>query len=356
MGMHGALRRFVGEVGSAVPKLDDTVDEPHTRGAILVSAVFASFLTIYQSRSADLIRLATNGSGILPGGEISVDLANRLASEASKTAEHVLNMCIRALDYCPPVNLEFGDYLRAIITADRDLVRDDSRGYRVAFIDAFRERGIVPYDIKRLAEDSLLWEPPPMDPDLASEFSTVLPQLDLRWGMAIDRATAFDLSQRNAGLLKNWLVDPSEPKRQLLRQILGFEEPDKQWKGVFEDQPYSGEIRPIEVHSVRVCRRTGPDGLPKSTLVIEITQSVWAKPDATRYRGGCTLLFDLDKARLDYVVRKRLLSPWSFKKQGEVQLAAMKAAADEGQIYYPPDDPLGRSKTFAMMHRHGRQT
>ena len=109
--------------------------EPHTRGAVLVSAVFAAFLTIYQSRCADLIRLATNGSGILPGGEISVDLANRLASEASKTAEHVLNMCIRALDYCPPVNLEFGDYLRAIITADRDLVRDDtprlSRGLRL---------------------------------------------------------------------------------------------------------------------------------------------------------------------------------------------------------------------------------
>lgn len=355
MGMHGALRRFVGEVGSAVPKLDDRVDEPHTRGAILVSAVFASFLTIYQSRSADLIRLATNGSGILPGGDISVDLANRLASEASKTAEHVLNMCIRALDYCPPVNLEFGDYLRAIITADRDLVRDDSRGYRVAFIDAFRERGIVPYDIKRLAEDSLLWEPPPMDPDLANEFSTVLPLLDLRWGMAIDRAAAFDLSRKNAGLLKNWLVDPNEPKRPLLRQILGFEEPDKQWTGVFGGQQYSGEIHPIEVHSVRVCRRTGPDGLPKSTLVIEITQTILANPDAAHYRGGCTLLFDLDKSRLDYVIRKRLLSPWSFKTQGEVQVAAMKAAADEGLIYYPPDDPLGRSKTFAMMHRHGRQ-
>ena len=51
-------------------------------------------------------------------------------------------MCIRALDYCPPVNLEFGDYLRAIITADRDLIRDDNSGYRVAFIDAFREREI----------------------------------------------------------------------------------------------------------------------------------------------------------------------------------------------------------------------
>jgi subtilisin family serine protease len=355
MGMHGALRRFVGEVGSAVPKLDDSIDEPHTRGAILVSAVFAAFLTIYKSRCADLIRLATNGSGILPGGEISVDLANRLASEASKTAEHVLNMCIRALDYCPPVNLEFGDYLRAIITADRDLVRDDSRGYRVAFIDAFRERGIVPYDIRRLAEDSLLWEPPPMDAALANEFSKVLPLLDQSWGLATDRAKAFQLSRRNAGVLKNWLVDPNEPGRKLLRQILGFEEPAKQWKNLVGDQTYSGEIRPIEVHSVRVCRRAGPDGSTKSTLVIEITQTFRADPDQTRYRGGCTLLFDLNTSRLDYVVRKRLLSPWSFKNQGGVQLTAMKAAADEGQVYYPPMDPLGRSKTFALMHRHGRQ-
>ncbi|MBV9813101.1 MAG: S8 family serine peptidase, partial [Acetobacteraceae bacterium] len=150
-GLHGALRRFVGEAGSTAPVLTDEMTEPHDRGAVLVSAVFAAFLTIYKSRCADLIRLATNGSGILPDGEISVDLANRLASEAAKTAEHVLNMCIRALDYCPPVNLEFGDYLRAIITADNDLIRDDSRGYRVAFIDAFRERGIFPYDVGRLA-------------------------------------------------------------------------------------------------------------------------------------------------------------------------------------------------------------
>jgi subtilisin family serine protease len=355
-GMHGALRRFVGEVGASAPVLTDDMTEPHTRGAILVSAVFAAFLTIYQSRCADLIRLATNGSGILPGGEISVDLANRLASEASKTAEHVLNMCIRALDYCPPVNLEFGDYLRAIITADRDLVRDDNRGYRVAFIDAFRERGIVPYDIRRLAEDSLLWEPPPMDPELASKFSEILPMLDQSWGLAIDRAKAFELSQKNAGTLQKWLTDPNDPTRRLLRQILGFEEPAKSWTGMIGDQSYSGEIRPIEVHSVRVCRRTGPDGSVKSTLVIELTQTFRADPNQGRYRGGCTLLFDLNAARLDYVVRKRLFSPWSFKNQGKVQLAAMAAAMDGGQVYYAPDDPLGRGKTFAMMHRYGRQS
>jgi hypothetical protein len=355
-GMHGALRRFVGEVGASVPILTDDMTEPHTRGAILVSAVFAAFLTIYQSRCADLIRLATNGSGILPGGEISVDLANRLASEASKTAEHVLNMCIRALDYCPPVNLEFGDFLRAIITADRDLVRDDSRGYRVAFIDAFRERGIVPYDIRRLAEDSLLWEPPPMDPELTSRLSEILPILDLSWGLAIDRAKAFQLSQKNAGILQKWLTEPNDPTRRLLRQILGFEEPAKSWTGMVGEQSYSGEIRPIEVHSVRVCRRSAPDGSAKSTLVIELTQTFRADPNQARYRGGCTLLFDLTAARLNYVVRKRLLSPWLFKNQGEVQLAAMKVAADEGQVYYPPDDLVGRSKTFAMMHRYERQS
>jgi subtilisin family serine protease len=355
-GMHGALRRFVGEVGASAPVLTDDMTEPHTRGAILVSAVFAAFLTIYQSRCADLIRLATNGSGILPGGEISVDLANRLASEASKTAEHVLNMCIRALDYCPPVNLEFGDYLRAIVTADRDLVRDDNRGYRVAFIDAFRERGIVPYDIRRLAEDSLLWEPPPMDPELASKFSEILPMLDQSWGLAIDRAKAFELSQRNAGTLQKWLTEPNDPTRRLLRQILGFEEPAKSWTGMIGELSYSGEIRPIEVHSVRVCRRTGPDGSVKSTLVIELTQTFRADPDLRRYRGGCTLLFDLNAARLNYVVRKRLFSPWSFNNQGRVQLAAMAAAIDDGQIYYAPDDPLGRGKTFAMMHRYGRQS
>jgi MinD-like ATPase involved in chromosome partitioning or flagellar assembly len=294
-GMYGALRR---EIGASPPVLTDDMTEPHTRGAILVSAVFAAFLTIYQPRCANLILLATSGSGNLPGGEISVDLANRLASDASKTAEHVLNMCIRALDYCPPVNLEFGDYLRAIVTADRDLVHDDSRGYRGAFIDAFRERGIVPYGLDLLDEDSLLWEPPPMDAELASRFTEVFPVLDLSWGLTIDRVKTFELSQKNAGILQKWLTDPVDPTRQYIRQVLGFEEPAKQWTGMIGERSYSGEIRPIEVHSVRDCRRSGPDGLSKSTLVIELTQTFRADPDQTRYRGGCTLLFDRRSSRL----------------------------------------------------------
>src|SRR6185369_1156835 len=116
---------------------------------------FEAFLNIYKSRVADLLRIASNGSGILPQGELHPDLVDRLAGEASKAAGHVLNMCIRALDYCPPVDITFGDYLRAIISADSDAIRDDQRDYRLAFIDAFRRRGIYPEGIKTLSVESL---------------------------------------------------------------------------------------------------------------------------------------------------------------------------------------------------------
>jgi hypothetical protein len=166
IGQYGALRDAIGEFDKKEnkwkPRQPDPNDyqkefEPHARGAILVAAVFEAFLSIYKCRIADLLRIASNGTGILTPGELHPDLVNRLAREAAKTAQQVLNMCIRGLDYCPPVDINFGDYLRAIITADTDLVPDDDLGYRIAFIEAFRRRGIYPRDIRTLSESSLSW-------------------------------------------------------------------------------------------------------------------------------------------------------------------------------------------------------
>ena len=134
-----------------------TITEPHARGAILVAAVFDAFLTIYRARIADLLRIATGGTGVLPAGALHPDLVARLADEAAKTAQHILTMCIRALDYCPPVDLTFGDYLRAMITADADLVPDDGRNYRIAMIEAFRRRGIFPQGLRSFSEENLRW-------------------------------------------------------------------------------------------------------------------------------------------------------------------------------------------------------
>ena len=64
----------------------------------------------------DLLRLATGGSGVLSPGAIHPDLVGRLAREAKKSAAHVLEICIRALDYCPPVDITFADYLLPMST------------------------------------------------------------------------------------------------------------------------------------------------------------------------------------------------------------------------------------------------
>ena len=126
------------------PKLYETEVEPHARGDLLVGAVFEAFKKIYESRVADLRRIATHGSGVLPRATCTRISINRFTQEAAKSARHVLDMCMRALDYMPPVEATFGDFLRAIVTADADLVPDDDRRYRVAFVDAFRSYGIGP--------------------------------------------------------------------------------------------------------------------------------------------------------------------------------------------------------------------
>lgn len=129
---------------------------PHARGAILVAAIFQAFVRIYKSRTADMFRIASNGSGIMPPGALHPDMVNRLANEAAKIAGHILQICIRALDYCPPVNVNFGEYLKAIITADHDLYPEDERGYRVAILEAFIAWGLVP-KARTYSPVSLLW-------------------------------------------------------------------------------------------------------------------------------------------------------------------------------------------------------
>ena len=88
IGHYGALRSAIGSrpdrmgSGSRPSPPGPTTKqatEAHDRGAVLVAAVFEAFLAIYRTRSADLIRLATGGTGVLPAGAISQDLVNRLA-------------------------------------------------------------------------------------------------------------------------------------------------------------------------------------------------------------------------------------------------------------------------------------
>jgi len=342
IGHYGALRSAIGSVDREtkawIPKKVDpteliTTTEPHARGAILVAAVFDAFLTIYTWRAADLLRIATGGTGILPPGDIHPDLVERLAQEAAKTAGHILSMCIRALDYCPPVDIDFGDYLRALITADADLVTDDRFNYRLAIIEAFRKRGIYPRHVRNLSEESLLWDRPPEEQQ--SVFRKVfrgpgtLRRLAPGWGLADKQSGIYEQARRSQAKLHGRFT-ASDVFNARHAASLFLEENAPLY--LAEDAPatyYRPEGRKrgrpsLEVHSVRPARRIGPDGQTITQLIVEMTQrrrgyydpedqrkadggdrDLLANPDFV-FRGGCTLLVDPDTADVRYCIYKRI--------------------------------------------------
>jgi hypothetical protein len=346
-GRYGALRSAIGEFNrerqiwepaKPTPQDYENAEEPHDRGAVLVAAVFDAFLSIHRRRSEDLIRLATGGTGVLtPGVALPVDLVNRLAEEASRTASHILNVCIRALDYCPPVDLSFGDYIRALITADRDLVPDDKLGYRVAFIEAFRRRGIYPRFVRNISPETLCWQGP--EAEIAIEEG--LQNMNLRWGLNIDRLAADQTSRENGQILHSYLRGNSVSNDDTL--ALGF---DRDAPRSLQVGGVAGKLRGFEVHSVRPVRRIGPDLQQRMDLVIEITQS-WVTQSGSRFRGGCTLIVDMDTQKIRYCIRKRVAHPERIEQEREFRLAF--ARADSRGTYF--DKPKKGDEPFAILHR-----
>ncbi|MGB8020317.1 MAG: hypothetical protein WCF04_03740 [Candidatus Nanopelagicales bacterium] len=115
--------------------------EPHDRGAVLVAALFEAFFATYVLRITPILRVAGYSSATtattLPGEMIAL-----VCDQARAAATTVLNMTVRALDYLPPVDIQFGDFLEAVVLADTDLHPDDRFGFRRSFVEACRRRAI----------------------------------------------------------------------------------------------------------------------------------------------------------------------------------------------------------------------
>lgn len=288
---------------------------PHARGAILVAAVFDAFLTIYRARTADLYRIYTGGTGVLARGAIHPDLVGRLADEAARAARHVLYMCIRALDYLPPVDITFFEYLRALITADSDAAPLDRFHYRVAFVESFRRWGIYPADLRdptpdtprTLSVDTLLWQG--MDHGFISQGAD---------GEALQReydALVQDLKRYADACLylddRRKLFEATREARQALHRRL---------RKAFAAMPaFARELglepdSPFEVHELRRALRTSRTGRPLPQVIVSLTQSVDVPADAAagvpahRFHGGSTLVVDLAGPRVLYRIAKRVSS------------------------------------------------
>ena len=106
--------------------------EPHRRGELLVAAIMNAFLDIWIARIEKIGHLAQRKKD-----------RSLVVEEGARVADHLLTMSIRAIDYCPPTDITFSDYLSALLTVDREVVPDDSKyDYRKALLQNFAAYGI----------------------------------------------------------------------------------------------------------------------------------------------------------------------------------------------------------------------
>lgn len=221
-----ALRRSVAIPADASWRALPEYEEPHRRGEILVAAVMNGLIEAWAQR----LRLTET-----PGQRMHSIM--RVAEEGCAIADALLTMWIRALDYMPPVHVEFGDALSAALTADLEVRPDDRRfGLRDHILRSFARYDLRPASKHR----SGYWERAP---------------LDLRYdrvrfeSMRTDKDEVFRFLWDNRGALK------------------------------LRDGAYT------EVLSLRPCVRVGPDGFVLRETVAEFYQVARLTPAELRARG-----------------------------------------------------------------------
>lgn len=125
-------------------------EEAHDRGELLVAIVMRAFVLTWLRRLEPL--RADRVSGVS---------RSVVAEEGATAAKQLLRIVIRAIDYLPPVDMSFPDYLSALLTADLQLYPDDSRyHYRDILRETFAAYGVVPSSGTR---SDGAWDPPRVD-------------------------------------------------------------------------------------------------------------------------------------------------------------------------------------------------
>lgn len=365
-----------------------TVTEPHSRGGLLVAAVFDAFTKLYRYRVADLLRLASNGTGILEQGEIDPDLVKRLSNEACEIAGKLMLVCIRALDYCPPADLTFGDYLRAVITADLEHNPDDEEGLRFAMMESFRRWGIIPEDVKTFSVAALKWKSPYESYDGSEEMESLMQTIKYTFDPNYkgkgpnnriqevlgsierilrenDRESIFKESQK----LSAFIHDLFDPKMGILKNgaeaLLGMNFTEISYNYVELDGS-GNEVRKIlkaaarPVFQVYKCRpMIVPDinsGNTSKVMLIMLLQKVYVDLAGSSYqgffpnnlysfRGGASLVIDMANYEIKYIVLKSVNSADRLIKQLDYAKENL-SDADNKALLMQDNEP------FAALHIH----
>jgi len=327
MGNRKALRSCLGTQPD--PRALERTFEPHDRGAILVAAVFDAFFTVYINRTRDLIRMAyPDGREIVPNF-LHADLANRLADEAAKTASRIQSICLRALDYCPPVDITFGDYLRALVTSDREASSDDGVGYRAALINAFRARGIRPAGVLSYNEDALSW-----DPYQGSRATASNPSFSKLWK---DLNAFEDEPDR-------------ENEQQLYERLWGKAETFRMELGL-------SSAFPVQAKSINPLHRVQADGSLRRQIVAELVQKQEKVPiqpsdpaaGTFTFRGGTTLIINR-QGEVRFSISKPIDGTAGDERREQQRAYLSQMAASFSLAPYVAFDPVS-DLSFRGIHR-----
>lgn len=395
-GSRRALRSFlVNNDNSGKPIQPDpskytSLTDPHSRGALLVAAIFDAFTRLYRHRVADLLRLASGGTGILSQGAISPDLIIRLSDEACEIANKLMLVCIRALDYCPPIDLTFGDYLRALITADVEHSPEDGDGLRFALLESFRSWGIVPVDINTYSVGSLMWKSFEeangnsaqidnlkrsiqfvFNPDITAEansfrkenpsINSVVGSMDkiLREN---DRNKIFNESRKLSAAVHGIFDEKFEYFVNGMERLLGMNFADIEYK--FRDDEFDEDVTlrapsrfVFQVHKCRpLIRHNNREGITSKILLMTFLQKVYVdlkgsvyegyfKGDRYEMRGGATLIVDLATYEIRYAVVKTICSPNRLKDQLQYMINNMDDQDNAALL-------LQETEPFSALHLH----
>lgn len=331
-----------------------TSHDPHERAANFVVGVFDAFLVIYRSTIADLLRIATGGTGTLPPGRLHPDLVARVTREAVKTADRFLAMVVRAFDFMPIVDASFGDLVRAIVTADHDLYPNDEGRLRATLVETLRARGIYP-DVPALSDTALLW------PSSPAPVSLTPPELVQR--VLASGTLDMDLDA-NMGLIRSSdLADDDEQRTPARRELEEWCRSHAEVLGL-DPRRLSG----IRLRGVHVSYRLAADRQPRPEIVLQFTQNRedlavdFTRPDGggpkqkLHVRAGTVLVL-----RADGVVKHLIAKPLPSSREavgepGSARLAAIyewveATNAEDPTGIWLRDSPAVLRMDFARLHQ-----
>ena len=302
-----ALRRSVElEPGKNYMDMPEYQEE-HARGELIVAAMMNAFLDIWLQR---IERIGTVARGMMDRSIV--------VEEGARVAGHLLTMAIRAIDYCPPTDIWFSDYLAALLTVDREVVPDQGKyNYRKALLDNFEAFGI------KQARGT---------------------DVDGTWKL-FDEELTYSRSH-----FESMLRDREE----VFRFIWENRDPLKIRKDSY-----------IEVQSVLPSIRVGPDGFVLRETVAEYIQilTLWTgelktvlgidppkdipKDRRIRIFGGGALVFD-EYGQLKYHIPDRIEDLERSRQIKRLECLAAIGFFDEPAAARPPS---GSQSHFAILHR-----